>query len=53
MIMHLPMCYIGFPPNVAMLYNIMLPLASLDVIPPEVSTEVIFEFSDEDDEPYN
>jgi hypothetical protein len=31
----------------------MLPLASLDVIPPEISTDIIFEFSDDQDEPYN
>ena len=42
-----------FPPNVDYLYNVMLPLANLDVIPPEISTEPIFDFSDDDDKPYN
>jgi hypothetical protein len=53
MIMNLPICEIGFPANVAMLYSVMLPLASLDVIPPEVSTNIIFKFSGDDDEPFN
>ena len=53
MIMNLPICEIGFPANVAMLYSVMLPLASLDVIPPEVSTNIIFKFSGGDDEPFN
>jgi hypothetical protein len=51
--MNLPICEIGFPPNVALLYNIMLPLASLDIIPPKISTDLIFEFSDDQDKPFN
>jgi hypothetical protein len=31
----------------------LLPLASLDVIPPAISTDLIFNFSDGDDQPYN
>ena len=53
MIMNLPIVYVGFPPVVALLYNIMLPLSSLDVIPPEISTNIIFKFSDKDDSAYN
>ena len=53
MILYLPISQIGFPANVSMLYNILLPLASLDVIPPQVSTNLIFHFSDNKDKPYN
>ena len=31
----------------------MLPLASLEVIPPELSRDLLFKFSDDLDEPYN
>ena len=53
MVMNLRISEEGFPPNVDYLYNVMLPLANLDVIPPEFSTEVLFEFSDDVDKPYN
>jgi len=53
MIMNLPICEIGFPPNVALLYNIMLPLSSMDIIPPEISTDILFSFSGKDDKPWN
>ena len=53
MVMNLPISPTAFPPNVDYLYNVMLPLANLDVIPPEASTELIFDFSDDEDKPYN
>ena len=48
MVMNLRISELGFPPNVVLLYDAMLPLANLDVIPPEVLTEPIFDFSDDD-----
>ena len=35
------------------MYNILLPLSSLEIIPPELTTDLIFEFSGDFDEPYN
>jgi hypothetical protein len=36
-----------------MLYKILLPLASLDIIPPEISSDLLFSFSDDLDKPYS
>ena len=52
MIMYLALSQAIFPPVVLLLYQIMLPLATLDVIPPEISTDWIFYFS-ENDYPYS
>ena len=48
MIMILAMCNVNFPTVLQVLYEVLLPLASLDVIPPEISTDLIFKFSDGD-----
>lgn len=48
MIIYNPLVNIRFPLNVMMLYEILLPISSLDLIPPEVSTDVIFSMSQED-----
>ena len=44
-IIYLPLIEVDFPSNVKFLYSIILPLSSLDVIPPEYSTEFIFDIS--------
>ena len=36
-----------------MVYKILLPLSSLDIIPPEISTEILFTFSEKYDFPYS
>ena len=51
MIIYIPLASISFPVNVVMLYNILLPITSLDLIPPEVSTDLIFNMTAE--EPYS
>ena len=38
---------VEFPQNVVLLYSILLPLSSLDIIPQEISTDVLFSMSDE------
>ena len=53
MLMFLAMCQISFPSTVQLLYKVLIPLASLDIIPSELSTELIFNFSDDKDYPYN
>ena len=53
MILYLPLCLVSFPPNITILYNILLPLSALDIIPPEISTDLIFNFSDDFDFAYN
>lgn len=47
MIVYLPLCMVEFPQNVVLLYSILLPLSSLDIIPQEISTDVLFSMSDE------
>ena len=49
MIMYLGLCEINFPSNVQVLYQLLLPLSTLDVIPPEASTDILFTFSDDQD----
>ena len=42
MIIHNPLANFRFPINLMMLYGILLPITSLDLIPPEISTDIIF-----------
>ena len=53
MILYLPLCLVSFPPNINLLYKILLPLSTLDMIPPEISTDLIFNFSHDEDQAYN
>lgn len=53
MILHQPMLGISFPQNVKLLYSILLPIASLDLVPPEYSIELIFSLSTESDQPFS
>ena len=53
MILFVAMCEINFPSTVKILYKLLLPLASLDIIPSEISTDLLFRFSGETDEPYS
>jgi len=45
MMIYNPLANLRFPLNVMMLYGILLPISSLDLIPPEISTDVIFTMS--------
>ena len=45
LIIYNPLANIRFPLNVMMLYGILLPISSLDIIPPEISTDLIFTMS--------
>ena len=51
MIVYLPLCEVQFPQNVVLLYSILLPMASLDIIPQEISTDVLFSMSEEEESP--
>ena len=53
MILYLPMLEVSFPANVKFLYSILLPVACLDLIPSEYTTELVFDFSDDLDSPYS
>ena len=53
MLMFLAICEISFPPVLWVLYKILIPFASLDIIPSELSTDLIFTFSENKDYPYN
>jgi hypothetical protein len=48
MIIYNPLATIRFPLNVMMLYGILLPISSLDIISPEISTDVVFTMSPEE-----
>ena len=53
MILYLPLINDDFPANVKFFYGILLPLSSMDIIPPEISTELIFNISSDQDFAYN
>ena len=53
MILFVAMCEINFPSTVKILYKLLLPLASLDIIPSEISTDLLFSFSGEINKPYS
>jgi len=53
MILYLPLLKVGLPKNVKLFYSILLPLANLDLIPPQYSTELIFDISSDEDHPYS
>ena len=45
MMIYNPLANIRFPLNVMMLYGVLLPISSIDLIPPEISTDVVFTMS--------
>ena len=51
MIVYLPLCLVEFPENVKLLYSILLPLSSLDILPQELSTDILFTMSEEEEPP--
>jgi len=53
MILYLPMLKVYLPKNVKVFYSILLPLANLELVPPEYSTELMFDISTEEDEAFN
>ena len=53
MILYLPLFKGHLPKNVKFFYSILLPLANLDLIPPEISTELMFDISSDLDFPYS
>ena len=53
MIIYIPLANISFPANVIMLYGILLPISSMDLIPPEISSDILFSMSIDDDQPYS
>ena len=46
MMIYNPLANIRFPLNVMMLYGVLLPISSLDILPPEISTDVVFTMSE-------
>ena len=52
MVLFLPLINIAFPGNLQIIYNVFLPLSSVDFIPEEV-TEYLFAFSSELQRVYN
>ena len=53
MILYLPMLEVNFPANVKFMYSILLSVASLDLIPSEYTTQLVFDFSVDLDKPYS
>ena len=47
------MLKVKFPKNVKLFYSILLPLANLEIIPPEISTYLIFDISSNEDLPFS
>lgn len=45
-IIHLPMLKILVPANVSLFFQLVIPIVTFDVIPPEWSTEYIMEFEE-------
>ena len=45
MIIYNPLANIKFPMNVMMLYGVLLPITSLDIIAPEISTDIVITMS--------
>lgn len=45
-IIHLPMLKILVPANVSLFFQLVVPIVTFDVIPPEWSTEYIMEFEE-------
>ena len=53
MILYLPMLEVNFPANVKFMYSILLSVASLDLIPSEYTTQLVFNFSVDLDKPFS
>ena len=53
MILYLPLLRVNFPSNVRFLYSILIPVASMDLIPSQYSTELFFDISQDLDSPYS
>ena len=45
MILYLPLLKNTLPKNVKFFYSILLPLANLELVPPEYSTMLVFDIS--------
>ena len=50
MILHLPMLLILIPANVAAFFSIILPVVQFDLLDPDWTTNLVFEFDDEPEE---
>ena len=53
MIIYIPLANLSYPQNLLMLYGILLPISSMDLIPPEYSSDLIFSMSIDKDKPYS
>ena len=53
MIVHLPMLSIMMPANVSGFFSIILPIVTFDIIDPEWSTELLFDFDEPGQERLN
>jgi len=47
------MLKVRLPKNVKLFYSILLPLANLELFPPEYTTQLVFDISSEEDSPYS
>lgn len=52
MVMHLPMLRPLLPPNVLSFIAVLLPVFNFDLITPEMSTDLVFEFEEYPDEEF-
>lgn len=50
MILHLPIFRIIIPSNVSQVFSVIIPIAMFDVLDPEWTTQLIFEFDEEGQE---
>lgn len=48
MILHLPMMKTIIPANVSSLFSIVIPIATFDILNPNWTTRLIFDFDDEE-----
>ena len=51
MILYMVLLKVGFPTTLKMFYSILVPLVTMDIMPSEYTTELVFDFSEEEDEP--
>ena len=52
MILHLPMLMILIPANVSSFFSLILPVVQFDILDPEWTTELVFEFEEDPDESF-
>lgn len=53
MLLYMPLLQVIFPQNVFHLYSVIIPISSMDIVPIEYTTELIFDISNDLDYPYN